>query len=65
MLLAPLEIDIHESHDLVEDPPNGYSCSNCWGCPCHSIDLLKTPCTEQLTVTPKSLVRTPKNRKAQ
>lgn len=33
----------HETHELIEGP-TGKECYNCWGCECHSPDILKASC---------------------
>lgn len=38
-----LFVGVHHSHNML-DAPMGRECSNCWGCMCHSKDILKEPC---------------------
>lgn len=38
-----VQVRVHESHSAIR---NGYNveCHNCWGCSCHSSDILALPC---------------------
>lgn len=45
-------VGIHHTHDIV-DCDRERVCVDCWGCMCHSVDILKQPCTGHHDLTRK------------